>query len=51
MSFDFFNQNSAPAGGGGPEIGPNGEESASRAPARREIRRSRFSSIFVFRGA
>lgn len=28
MSFDFFNQNQAPPGGGGPALGPNGEESA-----------------------
>jgi hypothetical protein len=48
MSFDFFNQNAAQPGGG-PEVGPNGEESESSGPrpATRPPGSGTFSQISV----
>ena len=44
MSFDFFNQNAVQPGGG-PELGPNGEESEYAVPYLRSRPSGTFSDL------
>lgn len=44
MSFDFFNQNAVQPGGG-PELGPNGEESEYAVPSSARVPPERFQIL------